>query len=62
MITMVTKSVKNYVGWCSQSTTKLDFGQRYDDIVYVVYIVHIVYIVQIVYIVYIVDIVDIVYK
>ena len=39
---MVEKGVKNYIEWCSQRTKRLDFGQRYDDIVYIVYIVHIV--------------------
>ena len=58
---MVEKSVKNYIEWYSQSTKRLDFGQRYDDIVYVVHILHIVYIVHIVHIVYIVYVVYIVY-
>ena len=61
---MVEKSVKHYIEWCSQRTKRLDFGQCYDDIVYIVFIVYIVcivYIVFIVYIVYIVYIVHIVY-
>ena len=52
MIIIVEKSVKNYAGWCSQRSERLDFGLRYDDIVYIVYIVHIVYIVYNVYNVY----------
>ena len=59
---MVEKSVKNYIEWSSQSTKRLNFGQRYDDIVYVVHIVHIVYIVHLVLIVYIVYVVYIVYN
>ena len=58
---MVEKSVKNYIEWCPQRAKRLDFGQRYDDIVYIVYIIHIVYIVYIVYIVRSVYIVYIVY-
>ena len=57
---MVEKSVKNHVGWCSQRTKRLDFGQQFDDIVYIVYIAHIVYFVHLVHIAYIVYIVYIV--
>ncbi len=32
MITMVEKSVKNYIGWWSQSTTKFWFCRRYQDL------------------------------
>ena len=32
VITMVEKSVKSYIEWCSQRTRKLDFGPRYHDI------------------------------
>ena len=48
---MVKKGVKNYIEWCSQRTTRLEFCRRYDDIVHIVYIAYIVYI----YIVYILD-------
>ena len=30
---MVEKSVKNYIEWCSQNTKRLNFGQRYEDII-----------------------------
>ena len=32
VITIVTNCVKNYVGWCSQSTKMFDFGANYKDI------------------------------
>ena len=28
-ITMVEKGVTDYIGWCSQSTKREDFGRRY---------------------------------
>ena len=30
---MVEKSVKNYIEWYSQNTKRLNFGQRYEDII-----------------------------
>ena len=32
MITMVEKSVKHYIEWCSQNRKRWDFGPRYDGI------------------------------
>ena len=34
---MVEKSVKNYIEWCFQNTKRLDFGQRYEDIMILSY-------------------------
>ena len=34
---MVEKSVKNSIGWCSQSITRLDFSRRYNDIMIILY-------------------------
>ena len=34
---MVKKSVQNNIEWCSQSTKRLNFGQRYEDIIVIAY-------------------------
>ena len=34
---MVKKSVNNYIEWCSQSTQRLEFGQRHEDIMIISY-------------------------
>ena len=34
---MVKKSVKNYIEWCSQSTTRLNLGHCYDDDIVISY-------------------------